>query len=786
MEYFPRHLESYNDLRIALETIYSSKSILIELNDNNVYPLLIIESSSDSIGFAIVNKEPILEYAKAYESFKNLYRQNHDRWNEKNLSFVICRLNNISSQDVFYNLIEADIYFCRKYVINLFSDLESNTRELLRLPFLPIIENSSSGLIRPTSAQTFLEGLNVTSQIANQLIVPRETSAKKLLVKLYSEHEKLPTLNNEYKKGIKLQSNAPERTRIKSVTIQGFRAYNKKEIFETDADIVVFYGQNGLGKTSFFDAIDYACTGRIGHLDQNHIDRKNFIELAKHLGSNDNDGFVEIQVGQELNNIRIKRYIREWKYAEIDGKKYDRANTLQIITSAPWEDKKARIENLENLFRATHLFNQSSPELLKGFEETSTLSPEIVSRMLALDDYQSGLAKTKTILDQIEKDINSNKAVDQENSVKLSELDKRINEYKRVLDPLEPGENINDLAKIIIKTLEDKADYKINNTEPTTNNSREWRSIVESLLNNSEDDLALIEIIQTQFIAISSQIEQHKANIARLAEMEANQENKVAEKITVNSSLLKQRFVQIENLKLLTELKYKLTKMYSLVSEYPKYLRTIENVNKIKTQIENIRIEKLTYEKEVSDIENLLNALETKYSSNKTILLNISSRVDVLNSLSLNVLSFNKNEDELSVLENRVVTIEAIEADISKTIETLDIELSLENEQLKALENIYNEWSVNNENLTKLLDEIEVYVVNETCPTCGYKHFSKEILLEKIRENKQLRPSVIEETQRNLTTIRESIKIKNNSKNEYESRRQNKIKDINELKTSIK
>jgi len=33
-----------------------------------------------------------------------------------------------------------------------------------------------------------------------------------------------------------------------------------------DADVVVFYGPNGLGKTSFFDAIDYVCTGRIGRL----------------------------------------------------------------------------------------------------------------------------------------------------------------------------------------------------------------------------------------------------------------------------------------------------------------------------------------------------------------------------------------------------------------------------------------------------------------------------------------------------------------------------------------
>ena len=54
--------------------------------------------------------------------------------------------------------------------------------------------------------------------------------------------------------------------RLKSITIQGFRAFGASAAFDLDAEAVVIVGANGSGKTSIFDAILWALTGKVMRL----------------------------------------------------------------------------------------------------------------------------------------------------------------------------------------------------------------------------------------------------------------------------------------------------------------------------------------------------------------------------------------------------------------------------------------------------------------------------------------------------------------------------------------
>lgn len=51
--------------------------------------------------------------------------------------------------------------------------------------------------------------------------------------------------------------------KISKVCIKNFRVYNGEFIFELDKNITIFYGENGFGKSSFFDAIEWCLTGTI-------------------------------------------------------------------------------------------------------------------------------------------------------------------------------------------------------------------------------------------------------------------------------------------------------------------------------------------------------------------------------------------------------------------------------------------------------------------------------------------------------------------------------------------
>ena len=51
--------------------------------------------------------------------------------------------------------------------------------------------------------------------------------------------------------------------RLKSITIEGFRAFGGQATLDLDADVIVLQGPNGVGKTSLLDAILWALAGRI-------------------------------------------------------------------------------------------------------------------------------------------------------------------------------------------------------------------------------------------------------------------------------------------------------------------------------------------------------------------------------------------------------------------------------------------------------------------------------------------------------------------------------------------
>ena len=54
--------------------------------------------------------------------------------------------------------------------------------------------------------------------------------------------------------------------RLVSLEVAGFRGFAREHEFDLDADAVIVVGANGNGKTSLFDAILWAITGRIQRL----------------------------------------------------------------------------------------------------------------------------------------------------------------------------------------------------------------------------------------------------------------------------------------------------------------------------------------------------------------------------------------------------------------------------------------------------------------------------------------------------------------------------------------
>jgi len=318
-----RIADSYSSLREALERLLVHQAPSLHIPSDVGYPVLVLETHSDVAVFATLDGSPEDSYSKAYATFKALYRSNHDKWQERTLSFVLCRHELRSSDDEFFSKTETDVYFCRKYVIALLSEESEQLRQLQRLPFLPLPDDQAGGVTRPPSARAILQSANLSATLAAQIVVDYESTAGNTLNAVLSnlaEREGIPTdlaVERKARPEVLQRSLAVDNTRVSGISIEAFRAYRKRQEFDLDADLVVLYGPNGLGKTSFFDAIDYVCTGRIGRFCHRRIKADRFFGLARHLDSSPEDGSVCLRVRRGEVTSTVTRDLMNWSNARI-------------------------------------------------------------------------------------------------------------------------------------------------------------------------------------------------------------------------------------------------------------------------------------------------------------------------------------------------------------------------------------------------------------------------------------------------------------------------------------
>jgi exonuclease SbcC len=736
--------QSYRDLKEVILDLLETQSPKLNLLENVDYPLLILETRDDSIGFAVVNGTPQAAYDSAFRTFKNLYRENFSDWKGRNISFVVCRSEPKHSDDAFFSSIESDIYFCRKYVVLLSSDRESLERELLRLPFTPLPEAFERVIEIPPSAQTLLQRIGVSAPIADKIVNPGMCSAERLVDELIVGVEQLPSLKTTFIFDHYKQAETKNIARIKNLSIEAFRAYKKRQEFDLGADVIVLYGPNGLGKTSFFDAIDYACTGRIGRFSQGRNNQKEFMKLARHLDASDKEGLVSMQINKKGDDFLISRNIADWSYAQIDKDRVDRASLIQFLTSAEWSSKKPRVDKLEALFRATHLFSQTDPELLSTFDQNSTLSNEIVSRMLALDDYSAALKKVSEAKIELEKKHKQNQSELLSLNTEENEVIQRIESIPGSQDPVKAGGQLKNMAFEIAEILRSKINVTIDTAVLNPISVREWRSLVEAELKNANESLDDLNGIERDFNSYSKNISELELTTTELEKAEDRHKKHTAVLEKNQQSLKKLTSSFKRNQNILRRSNLKLLSLSEFVDHQNATQTANNSIKKFRKEMVNLAKDREATNSDLQQHISELDNLQTKTAEISDEYQAISDIVQVLTQIQEGFPAWNKEKKIITKLEqSRKDIILAVETNDTKIHDLKDVINKLENELIKCEKDLDN-WSENELALTQLLDDIEKHIHNGNCPTCGTKHTSKKALLKKINLQKQVRPSHVE------------------------------------------
>ncbi|MCP3681998.1 MAG: AAA family ATPase, partial [bacterium] len=119
----------------------------------------------------------------------------------------------------------------------------------------------------------------------------------------------------------------------KGIGNKRFSSLSGNAHFDLDANLIVLFGPNGFGKTSMFDAIDFACTGGVTRFDEylgNTSEKQ--LKVLPHLNSSPDRSSVKLTATIIGEDMIFERTVSSRKEAKIDSKtNIDRTKTLMAL-----------------------------------------------------------------------------------------------------------------------------------------------------------------------------------------------------------------------------------------------------------------------------------------------------------------------------------------------------------------------------------------------------------------------------------------------------------------------
>lgn len=734
---------SYKTVEQVLRDVLRNRQPEFQYVSEDTFPFLLLITSTDVAGFVVLDGEANAAFSSAYTRFKQLYRDQHDEWQQKTLSLVLCATDSSDVQTTLLSEMETDVYFCKKYAIRYSDSVEQLRTEITHLPFIPLPEGKPGGIIRPLSAQTLLQQMGVEASLARQIIVPREYAAYHLVNDVLDGKRKLslplkfPTLT------VDRDPHIPNTTRVTSIVIKGFRAYKEQREFDLDADLIVLFGPNGLGKTSFFDAVDFACTGRIGRFCRGRVDRQRFVDLSRHLDTEPDFGTVSLKATCQEEQIELRRDVKEWNRAFIDGDSLDRTGVLQRLTSARWPDKTPRIENIERLFRATHLFSQTDPELLFSFSQNSIITADLVSRMLALDDYASGLAKMEEIIDLTAKKLVDLRRASEELSVEKENLSEILRELGSDHKEESPTKTARRVASEI-RSLTNTEGMRLPRGNLTSELARDWRAVLQGAIESIEKDIQTSIYILQQLPRIHTLEKQLKKWTDSIQGLTAETEgNRIAiAKLAQSEGITKSKLVELQReTNRIKDVRSSITEARSRRDQVPSLSKERAGLNEQITVLESGLQEKALH---IKTLENTIAVCIKKIHKLGTSLSRQTVREDELNTLLSATEKWMSNCRNLTEMKGALKSLSEQRKELIRQCDAKEQELEKARGELRSVEKGYRELAVGVSELTELLDQIERFVTTNLCPVCGAEHMTMDEVITKIRNRKQQRSETVE------------------------------------------
>lgn len=687
-------------------------------------PLILMSMKRLMAAFAFSTGNTEASYDRLYGGFKDYYAENREDLDALDLSFVFCVRPDFSEFHAFWSQVETDTYFCRKFVVRVAEPVE---RSFERLPFLPLA-STSKGLWRPPSAQTYLRRCGVPAVLARYLSVPHQRGPANIVKDCLEEKSNwTPILASRGAASVpRVDSERDfESVRLNSLSVRSFRAYKKALDFEFGSAVTVLYGPNGFGKTSLFDALDFVATGGIGRLGLSSTQDR-FAEAVAHLDGDLENSVVSLTFGVNGREHTLTRRVASRMRPSLDGSISDRKTTLVKLTGGGFVPPD-RIEHLVTLFRATHIFSQENQELGKGFHRDCALPPQVVSHILAFEDYASARTKASAVCEILEDSI-------AKMASEISRLTKEIEEGERGLNSLGAriGEGFESTVSLdalqSLRSRVQEAGLSVRTEHVDQRFVRACRAAIQGRIKQHQAKIGGLAVLIDQVRELPSVTIGLTKLLTQRTRLETDLETASAALIEAQDGLASANLTVTE----LVTKRRAATAHTGLLRwasvEQPRYADLVgreERATRAATEAANEFDElhqlRVSYVTDLRAKKEESASLATKLGANRAMISHLDALASTADSLRGLPEQIRQLNDGISVSLERVESLRRDETKISDQLKERRARQNRLEHEIQEIDQTQSEFS-------QLLSRIQAHIDQSSCPLCGHDHGSAQEL----------------------------------------------------------
>ena len=518
--------------------------------------------------------------------------------------------------------------------------------------------------------------------------------------------------------------------RIKNIILDNFRCFRHCKI-DLSADVIAIHGRNGVGKTTIFDAIEFALLGSIGRF-ASYSDPPNYLPHV--LG----DGKTSVRVDFDDNNMNWVQTV--WKNSEVSlngskGWQHHRNFLYQFLVNEDYAPPRQEVQPAADMFRSTILLSQ---DLINHFVTAkSEERVHVLSWLAGSAHYQKCWYKARQVAEEAQRRqrAKENTLLIKKDKVselksKLNEQDARISEVKAQLGT-KPT-----LYNDVVSSLQTAG---LSVSWPSQTSPEVAREMAASARGTCMERLDLLEENTNRLAALEAILPQHSENQQRKRALLVM----VADAKKEFRNLLDQENAATASLK---KAERKIVDLNIRITEQSNQFKRLQQLPGLQQQQSE-----LVKTKDIAKSKH--ETLQNKYAQETLELEKIQASLDRVNS---HALELRDSQERMSIhLKNLISLKDSFPRYMSAKKKAKEVEQQFQevSNKGKALEKQIGFGQKKQYEMSKVLAEMETKVARKrtssnetkelisrlkervtgsTCPLCGHDHSSSKALLKAI------------------------------------------------------